>query len=218
MRVVGGTARGRRLDAPSGDRTRPTSDRVREAIFNALWSRGVLDGARVLDLYAGSGALGIEALSRGAAHATFVESDRDARRAIAANLGACGFTDRAGIAAMSVDRFLAGRVDRPVDRFPPGGDDRSVDRLLDSGGDRSVDRHRGARDDSYSGGPPWPYDIAFCDPPYAFDDWDDLLERVPADLVVVESGRPVAPPGGWALVRESRYGDTCVSFMSRSGT
>ena len=73
MRVVAGTARGRRIRAPRGRAIRPTSDRVREAIFNALTSLGTLDGAVVADLFAGTGAMGIEALSRGAAHATFVE-------------------------------------------------------------------------------------------------------------------------------------------------
>ena len=90
MRVVAGTHGGRRLTAPPGRDTRPTSDRVREAVFSIL---GSLDGARVLDLYAGSGALGIEALSRGAATATFVESNARAADAIRANLRAVG--DRA---------------------------------------------------------------------------------------------------------------------------
>ena len=108
MRIVGGTARGRPLVAPPGDRTRPTSDRVREAVFNALWSRGALDGARAVDLFAGSGALGIEALSRGAAHVTFVDSDRAARRAIERNLAACGVADRAD-GRRHPRRALAGR-------------------------------------------------------------------------------------------------------------
>ncbi len=97
--------------APPGDRTRPTSDRVREAIFNALWSREAIDGADVLDLFAGSGALGIEALSRGAAHATFVDPDRAARQAVRRNLEACGFVDRAQIIAAPADRYLAQRGD-----------------------------------------------------------------------------------------------------------
>jgi 16S rRNA (guanine966-N2)-methyltransferase len=84
MRVIAGTARGRRLVAPTGSSTRPTSDRVREATFNALGSLGVVVDATVLDLFAGSGAMGIEALSRGAAHATFVDQDRAARAAIEA--------------------------------------------------------------------------------------------------------------------------------------
>ena len=97
MRVVAGIARGRRLVAPKGEGTRPTSDYVREAVFNSLASRLDLEGATVLDLFAGTGALGIEALSRGAAHATFVESDRAALAAIRANLDACGFADRAAV-------------------------------------------------------------------------------------------------------------------------
>ncbi len=87
MRVVAGELRGRKLVAPRGDTTRPTADRVREALFSIL---GDVSGARVLDLYAGSGALGIEALSRGAAAATFVDSSRDAVAAIRRNLSELG--------------------------------------------------------------------------------------------------------------------------------
>ncbi|MGZ8783252.1 MAG: 16S rRNA (guanine(966)-N(2))-methyltransferase RsmD [Gaiellaceae bacterium] len=83
MRVIAGTHRGARIAAPKGLATRPTGDRVREAAFNLI---GPVDGARVLDLFAGSGALGIEALSRGAASVTFVESDRAACRTISENL------------------------------------------------------------------------------------------------------------------------------------
>ena len=172
MRVVAGTARGRTLVAPPGSRTRPTTDRVREAIFNALGSRDALEGARVADLFAGSGALGVEALSRGAAHATFVDRDHQARRAVARNLAACGFEDRATVVAAPVERWLAGLA--PGDAF----------------------------------------DLAFCDPPYAFDAWDGLLSALPASLVVVESDRPVAPPPPWDLVREARYGGTWVGFAT----
>ena len=90
MRVVGGEAGGRKIKAPPGDQTRPTSDAVREAVFNAIASRMDLDGARVLDLFAGSGALGIEALSRGAASAVFVDRAPLAIGAIRANLAALG--------------------------------------------------------------------------------------------------------------------------------
>jgi 16S rRNA (guanine966-N2)-methyltransferase len=83
MRVIAGSRKGHKLAAPHGLETRPTSDRVRENIFNLI---GPLDGARVLDLFAGSGALGIEALSRGAASAVFVEHDPEALRAIERNL------------------------------------------------------------------------------------------------------------------------------------
>jgi 16S rRNA (guanine966-N2)-methyltransferase len=86
-RIVAGVARGRRLDVPDGRGTRPTSDRAREGLFSALISMlGSLDGRRVLDLYAGSGAVGLEALSRGAAHVLLVESDRAAAGVIAANI------------------------------------------------------------------------------------------------------------------------------------
>jgi 16S rRNA (guanine966-N2)-methyltransferase len=88
MRVIAGRWGGRRLQAPPGEATRPTSDRVREALFSVLGAR--IDGARVLDLFAGSGALGIEALSRGAAEATFVDSAPGAIRAVRANLEALG--------------------------------------------------------------------------------------------------------------------------------
>lgn len=91
MRVIAGELGGRRLHAPHGDRTRPTSDRVREALFMAL---GPLDGVRVADLYAGSGALAIEALSRGALQADLVETDRGARAAIARNVAELGLEDR----------------------------------------------------------------------------------------------------------------------------
>src|SRR5215210_8563424 len=88
MRVIAGTYKGRRLQAPAGAATRPTADRVREALFSILGAR--VEGARVLDLFAGSGALGLEALSRGAAEATFVDSSAAAVRAVRANLEALG--------------------------------------------------------------------------------------------------------------------------------
>lgn len=81
-RVIAGRFRGRRIHTPKGSATRPTSDRTREALFSALDARGVLDGARVLDLFAGSGALGIEAVSRGATSATLVDQDRGALAAM----------------------------------------------------------------------------------------------------------------------------------------
>jgi len=108
MRVISGSARGRKLVAPEGATTRPTPDRVREATFNALGSLGVVQEAAVLDLFAGSGALGIEALSRGASRATFVDDDLSARRAIEANLAACGLTAAAEVVASSAERFLTG--------------------------------------------------------------------------------------------------------------
>jgi 16S rRNA (guanine966-N2)-methyltransferase len=102
MRIVGGAWGGRRLQAPPGDATRPTSDRVREALFSILGER-VID-ARVLDLFAGSGALGLEALSRGAAEATFVDSAAAPVRALRANLESLG--GRAEVRRQDALRFL----------------------------------------------------------------------------------------------------------------
>lgn len=90
LRVVAGTARGLRFDTSPGTDTRPTSDRVREAVFNALASMGAVDGAVVLDAYAGSGALGIEAASRGAEHVTYVERDNASRAVLVNNLKTTG--------------------------------------------------------------------------------------------------------------------------------
>src|SRR5436190_12141863 len=107
MRVVSGSAKGRRLQAPKGTYTRPTSDRVREAIFNTLGSLGGIEGAAVADLFAGSGALGIEALSRGAAHVTFVDHDRHAVATIKANLAATGFDGQSRVVTGDVLGWLA---------------------------------------------------------------------------------------------------------------
>ncbi len=115
VRIVAGTARGRPLRAPAGRDTRPTSDRVREAMFSMLTSMDAVEGAAVLDLFAGSGALGIEALSRGAAQATFVDQDRAAVAAIRANLLMVG--DAAGRAAVVCTDALryAAAATQPVD-------------------------------------------------------------------------------------------------------
>lgn len=120
MRIIAGSRKGHRIAAPKGLATRPTSDRVREAAFNLI---GPLDGASVLDLFAGSGALGLEALSRGAGRAVFVESDRDACRTLNANLDKLRLAG-ARVLCQDVLRFLAtdrGRydlilLDPPYDR------------------------------------------------------------------------------------------------------
>lgn len=143
---------------------------MREAVFNALGSLGAIEGATVLDLFAGSGALGIEALSRGAAHATFVERDRAAVSVLRANLEGTGLTGQATVRPGDAIRLLP--------TLPP-------------------------------------VDLALLDPPYAFDGWHDLLTRLPASLVVIESARPVELPEGWELVREKRYGTTVVQFARR---
>ena len=106
-RIIAGVARGRRLETPRGPATRPTSDRVREALFGSLDARGVLDGAVVLDLFAGSGALGLEAASRGAREVVLVDSSREAVTVARRNAAALGL---AGVRVVQapVLRWLAG--------------------------------------------------------------------------------------------------------------
>src|SRR4029079_12971992 len=106
MRVIAGTFKGRRLKTPAWDGLRPTSDKLRETLFNILAPR--VPGARVLDAYAGTGAIGIEALSRGAASVTFVERDRRAQALIAENLAHCGVQNGYAIIRASVGRVVVG--------------------------------------------------------------------------------------------------------------
>jgi len=113
VRIVAGSARGRRLVAPRGTATRPTGDKVRGAVFDVLGQ--FFEGGRVLDLYAGSGALALEALSRGFARATCVESDRHAAEALRKNVEACGFAGRVEIRRERVEDALA--------RLPPASFD-----------------------------------------------------------------------------------------------
>jgi len=174
VRVVAGVAGGRRLQAPAGRRVRPTSERVREALFNALGSMDSIAGATVLDLFAGTGALGIEALSRGATTATFVDADPRAIAAIKANLQATGMAERATVVQADAVRFL-------TDRPPPK------------------------------------VDIAFADPPYAFDGWARLLEVLPARLVAIEARSHIDLPSGWHPLRSKRYGDTVVTLARFEG-
>jgi 16S rRNA (guanine966-N2)-methyltransferase len=113
-RIIAGSARGRRLLVPPGRDTRPTSDRVREALFSRLEHEGVLDDAHVLDLYAGSGALGLEALSRGARSAVLVESDRATAALVRRYVEAVGLVG-ASVLAAPVARVLSRPADQPAD-------------------------------------------------------------------------------------------------------
>lgn len=121
MRIVAGAHGGRALVAPKGHSTRPTADRVRQALFNILehaaWAPGI-EGSRVIDLFAGSGALGLEALSRGAASALFVDNDPTAIAAIAANLAALRLTDRGAPRRGDAARLAPGLS------FPSGSGER----------------------------------------------------------------------------------------------
>ena len=167
VRVIGGRSRGRKLAAPPPADVRPTSDRVRESIFDILGSLGGVDGLVVADLFCGTGALGIEALSRGAASVAFVDHSAAALAAVTANLAAVGLAD----APVQVTRA---ELPEWLDAAPR-------------------------------------FDLALCDPPYAFDQWDELLGRLRADLAVLESGDPVPVPDSWVVAKSRRYGGTLVT-------
>lgn len=135
MRIITGQWRGRKLVAPKGDATRPTADRMRETLFAMLTSRlGSFEGLQVADLFAGSGALGLEALSRGAASCLFVEQDRAAIDAIRANIATLGARETARVDAGSVMQLRA--ATKPLDIIlvdPPyhtGAGEVALDRLL----------------------------------------------------------------------------------------
>lgn len=170
MRVISGEFGGRKLVAPDGTTTRPTTDKVRQAVFNSLGSMGVIEGATVADLYAGSGALGIEALSRGAEHCVFVERDRAALKALRENIAALDLGTRSTVHATDVMAWVPAM--------------------------RNVD-------------------IAFIDPPYAFDGWDRLLPLIDVGMVVAEADDPVGAPEGWEQARARRYGRTWVTILER---
>jgi 16S rRNA (guanine966-N2)-methyltransferase len=152
MRIIAGEWRGRAIEAPPGRSTRPTADRVRESLFSMLASRlGSFEDLRVADLYAGSGALGLEALSRGAAAATFIEAERDAAAAIRRNAGKLGASERVRIIVGSA---LALPRSEPFDLIfadPPyaaGSGTAVVRSIIDagwlaSGGWLSVETERG---------------------------------------------------------------------------
>lgn len=133
MRVIAGSHRGRRLSGPRGVSLRPTSDKVREALFSILGTR--IPGGRFLDLYAGTGAVGIEALSRGAKRVTFVESDPKAVQLMRRNLTVCGLLDHADLRVSSTETFLGqpqwwnGRYD-VVFADPPYADREAVKLVL----------------------------------------------------------------------------------------
>lgn len=125
MRIVAGQWRGRVFAAPKGDATRPTSDRVRQALFDMLlhapWAGRLVDGAHVLDAFAGSGGLGLEALSRGAAKAWFIEQDRAAVTTIQRNIETLSAVSRAGVITADATRPPKGQACNLVFLDPPYG-------------------------------------------------------------------------------------------------
>ena len=183
MRVIAGTARGRRLVAPAGFAVRPTSDRVRQATFNALDSRDAIRDAVVVDLFAGSGALGIEALSRGAQRCTFVESDRKAADCIRDNLANVGLAERGTVVRSDALHWARGSLSAGT----------RVDLLL-------VD-------------PPYKFEqwtelLAAVRPALV----RPVGEEDQRGLAVLETGTVLEPGEGWEVVRQQRYGGTVITL------
>ncbi|NNN19221.1 MAG: 16S rRNA (guanine(966)-N(2))-methyltransferase RsmD [Acidimicrobiaceae bacterium] len=176
VRVLTGANKSRKLLSSVSEATRPTSSRVRKSIFDILWSRVGIDEKSVLDLFAGTGSLGIEALSRGASKAWFVDQSRSAIKVVKENLLRLG-----------VDPMRYKVVTSTYNSF--------------------LDGYQGER-----------FDIAFLDPPYAFTNWDGLLEKVPAAIMVCETGNPIQPPSGFEKLLERKYGTTVVTLVSGSSS
>ncbi len=189
-RIIAGTLGGRRLTAPPGAQTRPTSDRVREAFFSALETMVDLDGARFADLYAGSGAVGLEALSRGAAVSLLVEADPKAARVIRENIVAL----RAGPAA----RLVTAKVAQVVALPPDGGpfDVVFADPPYAVGDDEVAELQR-----------------ALVDNGWLAPDAVVVLERATRTAV---RGQPLSWVEGITAERSKRYGETTLWYGRRS--
>lgn len=205
IRIIAGTAKGQKLAVPgdfgrgnssrgnssrraakfAAPEVRPTSNRVREAIFNALFSLGGVESKLVLDAFAGSGALGLEALSRGAAHAVFMEQDPKVIPVLRANIETLGFADRSTVMEGDAMKLLGGEA--------YGGE-------------------------AYGGEA---CDIAFCDPPYAFSRWDELLSKLDCDLLVAETNQELklnTPPQQnyqWKIHKFKRYGTIFITIAEK---
>ena len=180
MRIIAGEWRGRRLTpvgkGDAGAHLRPTPDRVRESLFSALSARGALSGSRVLDLFAGTGALGLEAVSRGADCAVFVENGRVGQKLVAGNISLLKAHDRCHLVKKDATRFGPCAVN--------------------------------------------PFDLVFLDPPYGKNlgalAISSALETgwISTDsLIVWEEEAPMAPPDGFKLVDQRRYGTTHITLL-----
>ena len=180
MRIIAGEWRGRRLTpvgkGDAGSHLRPTPDRVRESLFSALSARGALSGSRVLDLFAGTGALGLEAVSRGADCAVFVENGRVGQKLAAGNISLLKAHDRCHLVKKDATRLGPCAVD--------------------------------------------PFDLVFLDPPYGKNlgalAISSALETgwISTDsLIVWEEEAPMAPPDGFKLVDQRRYGTTHITLL-----
>jgi len=234
-RVIAGVARGRRLAVPPGSLTRPTSDRAREGLFATLTAmRGTLAGAAVLDLYAGSGAVGLEALSRGATRVLFVESGGRAALVIRENLQVVGLPGGT-VLADRVARVLArGQAGLPVDIQQQFGSDPAggvrteplskSDSPAPAGGAGAGEGAGGGEPGSAAG-----YDIVVADPPYAAGDAEvtQMLALLadggwlaPGAIVAVERATrsgTLTWPAGYAADRSRRYGEATFWYGLAAG-
>jgi 16S rRNA (guanine966-N2)-methyltransferase len=186
LRIIGGRLRGRRFNAPPGRHTRPTADKVREAIFNTLATLLELEGARVLELFAGSGALGLEALSRGAAHCTFVESHARTAAGIRANLALLGLPPAAA-------RVVTGRAEAWL--RGAGADDALAPVAL------------------VLADPPYAY--AEHDALLAALAASPALAEGALIVLEAARGQALAPPARLEVLQTKGYGDTQVSFLEK---
>lgn len=194
-RIIAGSAKGRRLDVPSKG-TRPTSDKVRGAIFSRLTGWSAVEGARVLDLFAGSGALALEALSRGAASAVCVEKSGGAAAVIRKNTRACDFEGRVEVVSGDVLGYLKRTCPSTSQTGTP------------------VPREKQGRG----------FDLVFIDPPYSLEEEEvrDVLGalvpclHIDATIVLERDARspePILPPE-FELISSKRWGDTAAWYLS----
>ncbi|CAG4926133.1 unnamed protein product, partial [Acidithrix sp. C25] len=175
VRIQSGSSKGKAISTKVSEKTRPTTARVRKAIFDTLFGKFEIANASVLDLFAGTGSLGFEAASRGAAEVDLVDIDRMAANALLRTATSLEEKSSCKFRVWNQNAFIylrnANRVDHPVD-------------------------------------------LAFCDPPYLFSEWDDLFSLRPGRFLVVESNRQIAQHPNYNEVTLKVYGDTYVSFRT----
>ena len=179
MRVLGGTSKGKKIKTPPGSLTRPTSARVKNSLFGMLCTRIDFFEITVLDLFAGSGSLGLEAISRGASQVEFVDSAHSVVQVLKQN-----------IAGIPPDVARTTAIKSPALAY-------LKNRI-------SANAH---------------YDLIFCDPPYLFDDWNELLGHViqvttEDSIIVIESDREVSLPEGLSVLKVKDYGSTVITLAS----
>ncbi len=186
VRVVGGAWRSRRIQVPLEPGMRPTSDRAREAIFNMAHSLGLPQGARVVDAYCGSGALGIEALSRGATHVTFVDSNVAACESVQQTLETFGAApDSYRIVCADAIETLQALPGLTI--VPPSADLSLTEPVID---------------------------LLLLDPPYDTDPWRSVLDLTPAVLIMeAEHAIEALPDSDWEQYRTRRYGRAHITIL-----